>query len=160
VLGGKRAQSLAAKMIPGAGGRGGLPPLPAFVALAVFSLIAFRDARADTPRMPERKADPRAVERPAGLGLPASTTPNGPRYHYDVEHYALDLTVLPDSAEIKGTVAIAFKALVGLDTVVLDAGPTVHISGAWSHSGSAGVTAVGSEQVSVHLARALAAGER
>jgi len=103
-----------------------------------------------------------AGDRPADLRIvpPASISENDPRTRYDVEHCALDLTVLPDSAKIDGVVTITLKALTGLDTVVLDAGPTVQIHSAESKSGPASFEALGSEQVAVHLAAALAADER
>jgi len=83
-----------------------------------------------------------------------------PRNDYDVEHYTLDLTVVPENVEIGGQVTIALRAVAALEEIVLDAAPTLSIESARSTSGAAEVAPLGAEQVSVRLAAPLAAGAR
>lgn len=126
-------------------------------AIAVFFPLAFSLAKANPAArsLPERLM---AGDRPADLRIvpPASTSEDDPRTRYDVEHCALDLTVVPDSATIHGTAFIMLKAMTNLDTVVLDAGPTIKIHNVASKYGPASFETFGSEQVAIHLAQALA----
>src|SRR6185436_3078854 len=100
-------------------------------------------------------------QKPSSLSEPPASSYDD-RTLYDVEHCALDLTVVPDSSKVRGKVAIAIKALGSLDVVVLDAAdpPLMHVQNAISKSGQASVEIWGLQQIGVRLARALAAGER
>jgi len=100
-------------------------------------------------------------QKPSSLSEPPASSYDD-RTLYDVEHCALDLTVVPDSSKVRGKVAIAIKAFGSLDVVVLDAAdpPLMHVQNAISKSGQASVEIWGLQQIGVRLARALAAGER
>src|SRR5690606_3190428 len=48
-----------------------------------------------------------------------------PRFDYDVDHYGIVLDIDPDARTLRGSVAMTFRALTDLATVVLDMGPTL-----------------------------------
>ena len=127
----------------------------AFAFAALVAIVVQADGGSSRVVEPEN-------DRPAKLNLltPVSVSADDPRTQYDVEHCSLDLTVIPASSSITGTVSIALKSLTSLYTVVLDAGPTLQITSVASKSGPASVDPLGSEQVSLRLAHALAPGER
>ena len=134
------------------------------MAIALLPVFAVVLSKFDDSAMalPKRVVDILASDRSPDLDIvtPTSVTADDPRNDYDVEHAFLDLTVIPDSTKIRGRVTIALKALVDLDTVVLDASPALLISGVQSGDDPAPFSAFGSEQISINLPRTLAPGER
>jgi aminopeptidase N len=100
-------------------------------------------------------------DRPAGLRVPLpATRAADPRDDYDVEHCFLDLSVFPDSQKIEGVVAIAIRALVPLEEVVLDAASTIVIDSVSTTAGPVAFAPRGTDQVSVLLSTPLAAENR
>ncbi|MFN8549645.1 MAG: M1 family aminopeptidase, partial [Candidatus Eisenbacteria bacterium] len=105
---------------------------------------------------------PLSFERPEVtlLRAPLASGDTDPRDLYDVEHYRLDLTVLPDSGRIAGTIDIALQAIEDLSTVVIDMTDNLELLSSVSRRGPAIPTRLAGGQVRLELAEPLSPGER
>jgi len=134
---------------------------PAFtpcIAMLLAVTALSQAARADEVEKPL----PPSFERPEVTLLRAPLAPGetDPRDLYDVEHYRLDLTILPDSGRVGGTIELALKATDDLSTVVVDMASNLELLASLSRRGPAIPTRLSDGQIQLELAEPLSPGER